>query len=114
MKNLAEAVISARWQALGALWADENGTASRQKAERYCERAERRAEAYPRVTSQRLEPLAERLLGQADAEGGRVRDAMSFEQSLFKTEIRKDALVVSTMGWKGERGLQANDLSNRS
>lgn len=43
-----------------------------------------------------------------------VMDAMSFEQSLFKTEIRKDALVVSTMGWKGERGLQANDLSNRS
>lgn len=72
MKNLAEAVISARWQALGALWADENGTASRQKAERYCERAERRAEAYPRVTSQILKPLAERLLGQADAERARV------------------------------------------
>ena len=31
-------------------------------------------------------------------------DAMSFEQNLFKTEIRKDALVVSTMGWKGEKG----------
>lgn len=28
-------------------------------------------------------------------------DAMSFEQSLFKTQIRKDVLVVSTMGWKG-------------
>ena len=39
---------------------------------------------------------------------------MSFEQSLSKTEMRRDALVVSTMGWKGERGLQANDLSNRS
>lgn len=72
MKNFAEAVISARWQALGALWADENGTASRQEAERYCERAERRAEAYPRVTSQILEPLAERFLGQADAERARV------------------------------------------
>lgn len=33
---------------------------------------------------------------------------MSFEQCLFKTEIHKDALVVSTMGWgkgrEGERG----------
>ena len=57
---------------MGALWADENGTASRQEAERYCERAERRAEAYPRVTSQILEPLAERFLGQADAERARV------------------------------------------
>lgn len=72
LKNLAEAVISARWQALGAHWVDENGTASRQEAEQYCKWAERRAEAYPRVTSQILEPLAERFLGQADAEGARV------------------------------------------
>lgn len=72
LKNLAEAVISARWQALGAHWADENGTASRQKAERYREGAECRAEAYPRVTAQILEPLAERFLEQADAEGARV------------------------------------------
>ncbi len=72
MKNLAEAVISARWQALGALRADENGTASRQEAGRYCEWAERWAEAYSRVTSQILEPLTERFLGQADAEGGRM------------------------------------------
>lgn len=72
LKNLAEAVISARWQALGARWADENGTASRQEAERYCEWAECRAEAYPRVTSQILEPLAERFWEQADAEGARV------------------------------------------
>ena len=72
MKNLAESVISVRWQALGANWVDENGTASRQEAERYCEWAERRAEAYPRVTSQILEPLAERFLGQADAKGALV------------------------------------------
>lgn len=72
LKNLAEAVISARWQALGALWADENGAASRQAAERYCEWAECRAEAYLRVTSQILEPLVERFLGQADAERARV------------------------------------------
>ena len=71
LKNLVEAVISAPWQALGAHWADENGTASRQETERYCEWAECRAEAYLRVTSQILEPLAERFLGQADAEGGR-------------------------------------------
>lgn len=39
---------------------------------------------------------------------------MKFEQSLFKTAMRRDALVVSTMGEKGERRLRANDLSDRS
>lgn len=75
MKNLAEAVISARWQALSALWADENGTASRQEAERYCEWAECRAEAYPRVTSQILIGAADRAVSGA---GGRGRGPADF------------------------------------
>ena len=72
MKVLAEAVISARWQALGSHWGDERGTASRSEGERYREWAGRRAETYPRVTTQILMPLAERFMGQADAEGARV------------------------------------------
>ena len=75
MKNLAEDVISARWQALGALWADENGTASRQEAERYCEWEECRAEAYPRVTSQILIGAAGRAVSGA---GGRGRGPGDF------------------------------------
>lgn len=72
LKVLAEAVISARWQALGAHWVDENGTASQSEGERHREWAERWAEVYPRVTSQILLPLADVFLGQADAEGARV------------------------------------------
>ena len=72
LQTLSEAVISARWQALGAHWVDENGTASRSEGERYREWAERRAETYPRVTAQILLPLAERFMGQANAEGARV------------------------------------------
>lgn len=72
LQKLSEAVILARWQALGAHWIDEKGTASRSEGERYCEWAERRAEMYPRLTSQILLPLAERFMGQADAEGTRV------------------------------------------
>ena len=72
LKALAEAVISARWQALGAHWIDEKGTASRSEGEWYREWAERRAEIYPRLTAQILLPLAERFMGQADAEGARV------------------------------------------
>ena len=32
---------------------------------------------------------------------------MKFEQSLFKTEMRRDALVASTMGWKGGEEAQS-------
>lgn len=72
LKALAEAVISARWQALGAHWIDEKGTASRSEGERYREWAGRRGETYPRLTAQILLPLAERFMGQADAEGARL------------------------------------------
>ena len=72
LQKLSEAVISERWQALGAHWIDEKGTASRSEGERYREWAERRAEMYPRLTAQILLPLAERFMGQADAEGARV------------------------------------------
>ena len=72
LQKLSEAVISERWQALGAHWIDEKGTASRSEGKRYCEWAERRAEMYPRLTAQILLPLAERFMGQADAEGARV------------------------------------------
>lgn len=75
MKNLAEAVISAQWQALGAHWADENGTASRQEAERYCEWAECRAEAYPRVMSQILIGAAGRAVSVV---GGRGKGSGDF------------------------------------
>ena len=44
----------------------------RQEGERYCEWAERLGESYPFVAAQILKPLAERLIGQADAEGARV------------------------------------------
>lgn len=72
LQKLSEAVISERWQAQGAHWIDEKGTASRSEGERYREWAERRAEMYPRLTAQILLPLAERFMGQADAEGARV------------------------------------------
>ena len=78
MKNLAEAVISARWQALGALWADENGTASWQEAERYCEWAACRAEAYPRVMSQILIGAAGRAVSGV---GGRGKGPGDFTAS---------------------------------
>ena len=65
-------MISERWQALGAHWIDEKGTASWSEGERYREWADRRAEMYPRLTAQILLPLAERFMGQADAEGARV------------------------------------------
>ena len=72
LQKLSEAVISERWQALGAHWINKKGTASWSEGERYREWAERRAEMYPRLTAQILLPLAERFMGQADAEGARV------------------------------------------
>ena len=71
-EKLEKSIVSERWQMLGAHWLDENGTASRQDGERYCEWAERLGESYPFVAAQILMPLAERLIGQADAEGARV------------------------------------------
>ena len=71
-EKLEKSIVSERWQMLGAHWLDENGTASRQEGERYCEWAERLGELYPFVAAQILKPLAERLIGQADAEGARV------------------------------------------
>lgn len=71
-ETLAKAVVSERRRMLGAHWLDENGTASRQEGERYCEWEERLGESYPFVAAQILKPLAEQLTRQADAEGARV------------------------------------------
>lgn len=71
-ETLAKAVVSERRRMLGAHWLDENGTASRQEGERYCEWAERLGESYPFVAAQILKTLAEQLTRQADAEGARV------------------------------------------
>ena len=71
-ETLEKAVVSERRRMLGAHWLDENGTASRQEGERYCEWAERLGESYPFVAAQILKPLAEQLTRQAYAEGARV------------------------------------------
>lgn len=71
-ETLVKAVVSERRRMLGAHWLDENGTASRQEGERYCEWAERLGESYPFVAAKILKTLAEQLTRQADAEGARV------------------------------------------
>lgn len=72
LETQAKVVVFERRRMLGAHWLDESGMASRKDGERYREWAERLGESYPFVAAQILKPLAERLIGLADAEGARV------------------------------------------